>query len=195
MGVNAWGPQHELAYVKEFGLFQADLVMVMGPPTDAYRPLYGIEQLPFYAEGQRPPFALQEFWDHLLWETNLRSSAPGEIRTGSQEAGDVMAKGVAAWAEIATLAHAQGANVDFELLPNAEEAREGKAGEATQRVLDALLPELAQRRVAEAYPLQLFQRNRGVAKLYHDGVHLDTYGHRIYALYLRDRVLQLASAE
>ena len=33
MGVNGWGPQHELAYVKEFGLFQADLVMVMGPPS------------------------------------------------------------------------------------------------------------------------------------------------------------------
>ena len=58
MGVNGWGPQHELAYVKEFGLFHADLVMVMGPPADAYRPRYGIEQFPFFAEGHRPALRL-----------------------------------------------------------------------------------------------------------------------------------------
>jgi hypothetical protein len=190
MGVNAWGPQHELAYVEEFGLFQADLVMVMGPSADAYRPRYGIERLPFFAEGHRPLLAWQEFWDHLLWETNLRSSAPGEFRTGSQEAGDVMAKGVAAWAEIATLAHAHGANVDFEWLPSEEEARDGRISPSSERVLDALRPEMAKPGVSKSFPLRLFESNVGVPKLYHDGVHLDTYGHRIYALYLRNRVLQ-----
>ena len=40
-----------------------------------------------------------------------------------------------------------------------------------------------------------FESNFGVAKLYHDGAHLDTSGHQIYASYLRDRVLKLASAE
>jgi hypothetical protein len=85
--------------------------------------------------------------------------------------------------------------VDFELLPNEGEAREGNAAESTQRVLDALLPELAKRGIPEAYPISLFRSNLGTAKLYHDGAHLDKSGHRIYALYLRDRILQLTSAK
>ncbi|MGD1104531.1 MAG: hypothetical protein ABSA59_21005 [Terriglobia bacterium] len=195
MGVNGWGPQHELAFVKEFGLFHADLVMVMGPPADAYRPRYGIGQFPFFVEGHRPQFAWQEFGDHLLWEYELRLTGAGESFESGPQAGQVLADGVAAWLGIATLAQAQRARVDFELLPNEEEAREGKAGESTQRVLDALLPELAKRRVPNAYPLLLFRNNLGVPKLYHDGAHLDTSGHKIYAGYLYDRVLQLASAK
>ena len=45
--------------------------------------------------------------------------------------------------------------MDFELLPNEDEAREGRASESTQRVLDALLPNLAKERVPDAYPLSL----------------------------------------
>jgi len=195
MGVNGWGPQHELAYVKEFGLFHADLVMVMGPPNDAYRPRYGIAQLPFFVEGHRPEFAWQELCEHLLWEYDLRLTDAGESFESSPQASEVLADGIGAWLEIAALAQAHGARMDFELLPNEEEARKGHAAESTQRVLDALLPELDARRVPHAYPLPLFQSNLGTAKLYHDGAHLGTTGHRIYALYLRDRLLQLAPAE
>ncbi|MDR3674178.1 MAG: hypothetical protein P4N24_01720 [Acidobacteriota bacterium] len=195
MGVNGWGPQHELAYVNAFGLFHADLVMVMGPPADAYRPRYGIEHFPFFAEGHRPDFAWQEFWEHLRWQHNQRSTGGSAgFDSGSRE-GQVLAEGVDAWIGIATLAQAQGSKTDFELLPNEDEARKGRAGELTQLVLDRLLPELAGRRVSEAYPLPLIRSNLGVPKLYHDGAHLDVSGHRIYAQYLRDRVLQVASAE
>jgi len=195
MGVNGWGPQHELAYAKEFGLFHANLVMVMGPPNDAYRPLHGIEQLPFFVEGRRPHFAWQEFREHLRWEYDQRSPGAGKSYKVSQPEREVLAEGVAAWLGIAALAQAQGARTDFELLPNKQEAREGHPGESTQRVLDALLPELAKRGVPEAYPLPLFRSNLSVPKLYHDGVHLDTFGHQLYAQYLRDRVWQLASAK
>jgi hypothetical protein len=195
MGVNAWGPQHELAYLKEFGLFHADLVMVMGPPSDAYRPRYGIANLPFFAEGRRPEFAWQEFWQHLVWRYKQRTSAAVEGFESGPRAGENLADGIAAWLGIASLAQEQRARVDFEFLPNQDEAREGKAMESTERVLDALLPELAKKQIAQAYPVELFRSNLGVARLYHDRAHLDTAGHRIYALYLRDRVLQLTSAE
>ena len=195
MGVNGWGPQHEFAFVKEFGLFHADMVMVMGPPNDAYRPRYGISHMPFFAEGHQPRFAWQEFTQHLLWEYNQRLTGTGENFESGAQAGGVLADGVAAWLGIATLAQEQGAHVDFELLPNEDEAREGKAADSTQRVLDALLPELAKRRVPEAYPLSLIRSNLSTAKLYHDGAHLDVAGHRIYAFYLRDRVGQLARTE
>lgn len=195
MGVNGWGPQHQLAYVKQFGLFHADLVMVMGPPDDAYRARYGISQMPFFVEGHRPHLAWQEFGQHLLWELNLRLTGATETFESGARAREVLADGVAAWLGIVTLAQQQGARVDFELLPSEEAARKGLATESTQHVLDALLPELAKRQVPEAYPLKYFRSNLGVPKFYHDGAHLDEAGHRIYALYLRDRVWQLASAE
>jgi len=96
---------------------------------------------------------------------------------------------------IATLAQQRGAHVDFELLPNEDEAREGKAADSTQRVLDALLPKLVKSQVPEAYPLLLIRNNLATAKLYHDGAHLDVAGHRLYGLYLRDRIWQLARTE
>jgi hypothetical protein len=195
LGVNGWGPQHELAYAKEFGLFHADLIMVMGPPNDAYRSRYGIENMPFFAEGHRPRFAWEEFSQHLFWEYNQRLTGANESFESGPQARDVLADGVAAWLEIAVIAREQSVPVDFEFLPNEDEARKGEAAESTQRVLDALLPELARRMIPEAYPLSLMRSNLGTAKLYHDGAHLDSFGHRIYALYLRDRVLQLARSK
>jgi hypothetical protein len=193
MGVNGWGPQHELAYVQKFGVFDADLAMVMGPPNDAYRPRYGLEPLPFYAEGRRPRWAWQEFWDRLMWEHRLRSSGAVERAEASEASSEFVDAGVTAWLGIVSLAQKQGAGVDFELLPNEEEAREGRPADSTQRVLNALLPKLMQARVPNAYPLALFRRNLGAPKLFHDGAHLGKVGHKIYAEYLRDRVLQLVN--
>ena len=195
MGVNAWGPQHELAYVQEFGFFGSDLVMVMGPPDDAYRPRYGIAALPFFDEAHRPRFAWQEFWEHLKWEYKARTAGAEEDLESSPQAGQVVADGIAAWLRIASLAQTQGAHIDFELLPNEWEAREGRAEDSTQRVLETLLPKLAVRNVPYAYPLDLFRNKVGVPKIYHDGAHLDIAGHRIYAGYLCERVMHLASAE
>jgi hypothetical protein len=195
MGVNAWGPQHELAYVKKFGLFQADLVMVMGPAADAYRPRYGVEDLPFFTEKQRPQFAWQEFWLHVRWEFKERSEGTEERAAGAPSEADVMSAGVAAWLEIAALGQAQGARVDFELLPNEGELRAGRADESTQRVLDALLPALAAHGIPSAYPLQALRAGLVVERFYHDGVHLDIGGHKVYASYLRGRVSRVMSTE
>jgi hypothetical protein len=195
MGVNGWGPQHELAYVKEFGLFDADLVMVMGPPADAYRPRYGIEQFPFFAEGHRPIFALQELWEHVRWEYEQRFTTTHLTVYGSSRPQDVLALGVTAWHEITWMAREQNTQVDFEFLPNEDEARQGRASEWTQPILDAMRTPLARMGAFDAYPVSFFRSNLGVPKLYHDGAHLDTFGHKIYAGYLRDRVLEVASAK
>jgi hypothetical protein len=192
MGVNGWGPQHELAYVKEFGLFHADLVMVMGPPADAYRPLYGIEQLPFFVEGNKPRLAWEEFLAHLSWEYHLRLTG-GESFDDPAHTPEVIEDNIAAWLAAASLARAQGARVDFELLPNEDEAREGHATEATQRVLSALIPELEKREIPFSYPIALFRPQLRVPKVYHDGAHLDSYGHTLYALYLRQRIRRVVA--
>jgi hypothetical protein len=192
MGVNGWGPQHELAYVQEFGFFQANLVMVMGPPADAYRPRYGIEQFPFSAEGHRPAFAWEEFWEHLRWEYEQRFALKIPNFDPYTQPDQVLFEGVHAWWSIALMARKQDAQVDFDFLPNEDEAREGRASESTQRVLDALLPDLPEMKVSAAYPLSFFRSNVGMANLYHDGAHLGLAGHRIYASYLCDRILQVA---
>ncbi len=193
LGVNAWGPQHELAYVTKFGIFQADLVMVMGPPDDAYRPRYGLEHLPFYSEGHAPGFAWQEFWDHARWTLDERQRASDAGFEAGPDAGEVMKAGVNAWLKLADLVEKRGALLDFELLPSEAEVREGKADESTQRVLDALLPALARRGIPVSFSLAAFGGNLDSLELYHDGAHLSAAGHVFYAVYLRSRVARVLS--
>jgi hypothetical protein len=187
MGVNAWGPQHELAYVKEFGLFHADLVMVMGPPTDAYRALRGIEQLPFFVEGHKPRLAWDEFLGHLFWDYRQRLTG-GENFEDPSHAREVVEDGIAAWLTIASLARTAHARVDFEFLPSEDEVREGHATQATELVLSALVPELEKRKIPFSYPIALFRPELRVPKVYHDGAHLDSHGHALYERYLQDRI-------
>ncbi|MGD1155432.1 MAG: hypothetical protein ABSA41_06335 [Terriglobia bacterium] len=193
MGVNAWGPQHELAYAREFGLFHADLVMVMGPAADAYRALHGVEQLPYFVENNKPRLAWEEFLAHLFWEYHLRLTGGGESFDDHLHAREVIEDGIAAWLAIASLARAQGARVDFEFLPNEDEVREGHASEATQRVLSAFVPELKKREIPFSYPNALFRPELRVPKVYHDEAHLDSYGHTMYALYLRERIRKVVA--
>jgi len=195
MGVNAWGPQHELAYAREFGLFSGDLVMVMGPPEDAYRGRYGVEHLPFFLEGHKPSLAWRELWTHLVWDYRLRSSR-GDDRVGnSPQASNVLREGIGAWLGLAALARAQGASVDFEFLPNEDEVRSGHACESTKRVLDLILPELHNQRIPFSYPLDLFRRELEAGRVFQDGAHLNAQGHFLYAHYLEARVKEVAAAQ
>jgi hypothetical protein len=195
MGVNGWGPEHEAAYARQFGLFDADLVMVMGPPDDAYRPLYGIEHFPFSAEGHKPRFAWQEFGIHILWEYRQRSAGSGETFSDQRSEKRVLDDGVRAWLEVADLARAAGAKSDFEFLPKEGEVQSGKADESTQQVLVQITPALEQRQVPWNYPIK-FVGPQDVAKnVYHDGAHLAANGHEIYARCLRDRIVKWLSGK
>jgi hypothetical protein len=128
-----------------------------------------------------------------LWEYHLRLTGAGAGYDAGPQSSAVLHDGIAAWLALAELARAQGAKVDFEFLPNEQEVREGHASQSTLRVFNPLLADLSAQQIPFAFPLSFFRRELGVPKLYHDGAHLDSYGHAVYADFLRGRVRQLVA--
>lgn len=64
-GVNAYGPQNIWQYVKKYGLFEADMVIVYLPWRDLHRPFNNFHILPFWSNS--PDYALIELFRHATW--------------------------------------------------------------------------------------------------------------------------------
>ena len=76
----SWGPPNELAYVKKFGLFDADVVVLVFNDEDAYdamtfMPVVGVR--PEYPD-HRPLLAIQEAWTRYLpmFTARFRAAPP-----------------------------------------------------------------------------------------------------------------------
>jgi hypothetical protein len=181
IGVNAWGPFHELGYLKRFGTFDADLVMVNLPILDIYRPQYGLSEVPFFRFDQPPRLALEEMFGHLTWRFRAAMVGP---QTPEQEAWNG-ARGLAAYAELAQLAGGGGKRpVLFEVLPSATAGVDGRPAESETRDVQRLRAAVPGSPVS--YPTGMFRTLGGQA--YHDSAHLNASGHAAYAPYLEQRI-------
>ena len=181
MGVNGWGPFHKLGYLARYGTFEADLTLICLPYGDTRRPLSRLAAVPYLPAHSPPSFAFEEIAHHLAWR--WRNEAIGSPSKEERARRSVV--GVSAYRRLAdTLA--EKSEVMIEVLPSWGAATRDTVG-ATEK------SEVARLRAAvRGYPLGFpagFMRHQSPdAALYHDGVHLDVDGHRIYAGYLVGRV-------
>ena len=68
MGCNGWGPFHEHGFIRKYpDAFHADLTLIQMPIDDVVRPLYGLMEVPFFADRSPPRIALEEVANHLMW--------------------------------------------------------------------------------------------------------------------------------
>jgi len=191
MGVNAWGPAHEYAFVKKFGSFEADLAILCGPIYNCSRPLYGLENLPFFPADHPPRLALEHVAYQLIFE--YRQKVQGIPFWGIGQAWENQSQqGLVAWEGMAEFLQQNHAEVMIELLPRAATAL-GTPVEATDpgpRQF-AQLQERVKR--LGVYANLMGPVFKGVARakdVYHDGVHFDRLGHRLYADYLFEELRQ-----
>ena len=81
VSAGSWGPQNLLGYVDEFGLFDADVVVIVVSSHDAFDE---VEQFPTRSgvPSQTYWFALSETWDRLRpqWTPATTSGAPATTR-------------------------------------------------------------------------------------------------------------------
>jgi hypothetical protein len=181
IGVNAWGPFHKLGYIQKFGSFDADLAMINLPIEDIYRPLYGIGEVPFHKVERPPRFAIEEMLGHLAWR--YRESATGP---DSEEERQWHARqGVQAYARLAQMLRAGGAEVMFQVLPTEPAGVDRTVPQAEARDVKRLGQAVAGSG-SVSYPAGLFGKMGG--KAYHDRAHLDVPGHRLYSGYLKDQI-------
>lgn len=191
MGVNGWGPLHELGYVKRFGTFEADLAVVCLPIGDIMRGLTPIESTPFWTLQNPPALALEELFAHVAWlyRENLYVPAYG----GSMDARAVL--GIEAYVELARLLREKGARVVFAIQPYRASA------------FDPTLKKDEQRRVAELrlalvaagfdqvwYAQGLFAGKGKPEELYSDDCHLVGPGHALYGDWLAGELKTLLAA-
>ena len=88
VGVNGWGPFHEIAWVEKFGHCNADLAIITLPYADLFRPLTPLSSKPYLTS--KPTFALQEVAHHLMWRArNTAIGKPDPLVCGGPEIWDV----------------------------------------------------------------------------------------------------------
>mgnify|MGYP000659750039 CR=1 FL=1 len=190
MGVNAWGPLHELAFIRKFGNFEADIAMICGPVANCFRPKYGLERLPFSPAGCPPRTALGHVFYEMMWRLRERSlGAPPWAYPGPQQ--DAQAKiGAMAYADLAHLFQQQGTEVMMEMLP-ARHVTLGKGNDPYgERLFTGIRQQMAEVGVEPNCAGPIFKDAKDLDTIYHDGVHFDEYGHRLYAQYLADRLCE-----
>ena len=184
MGVNGWGPFHELGYVKKFGSFDADVAVICGPVWNCQRALYGLERTPYYPAARPPRLALERILYDLCWWYRARALGPAPSWQDEKQ----LRLGIEAYAELARLLQQHGAEVFMEMLPNSS-ATLGLTDDAPARQMAAQIAErVGQLGVPVECAGPIFKGVKPAQKVYCDGVHFDRLGHRLYAAYLAERL-------
>jgi len=156
--------------------------------TNCYRPLYGLERMPFLPANRPPRLALEHVAYQLVWEyrQGALGRAPYEIGDAAVEQAN---KGVEAYGELAELLQKQGAEVMVEMLAT----RMVVLG-LTEQGPDPLFEKVKQRvgrlDVFANCAGPIFKGITPAKALYHDAVHFDRLGHRLYADYLFEQLRQ-----
>jgi lysophospholipase L1-like esterase len=192
MGVNGWGPFHELAYVKKFGTFEADVAVICGPVIDCYRPLYDLDYMPFDPATNPPRCALEQIAYQACWRYRRSRLGPPPWFAG-EPAERQRHLGFAAYTDLARLLQQQGAEVLVEMLPTSQETL-GLASDARNRELFAeFTRNMAPLGVPVTSAEGIFKGETSTARIFHDGVHFSHLGHRLYAEYLARHLSETSS--
>lgn len=190
MGVNAWGPHHERAFLQKFGNFDADLVVICGPVANCFRPRYGMERLPFSPVNSPPRLAIEQVAYELIWrfrESTL--GAPPWALEGPYQ--DAQARqGTAAYVEMAKKLQAEGVEVVMEMLPGRQATLTAVEDPFSARFFEPIRKQMEEIGVPIHCAGAIFEGEKDTSKIYHDGVHFDTLGHELYAGYLVKQMAQ-----
>jgi lysophospholipase L1-like esterase len=187
MGVNGWGAQHEYAFVRKFGNFDADLVIICGPVYNCYRWRYGLESLPFLPEGHPPRLALEHVAYQLLWQYRTKCLGPNPAML--PDAAPLEAeKGIEAYGLMTEFLQQKGSEVIAEMLPINTVTLGQKDDPHSWELIERIKAPLQQTGAKASMAGPIFRGVPDPKKIYHDRVHFDVEGHRLYAEYLFEQV-------
>jgi len=183
MGVNGWGPFHERGYVRHFGTFGADLVMIHMPIDDVVRPLYGLNGVPFLPVQTPPTFAWQEVINHLMWR--YRAAREGHDDAWESKQAPI---GIAEYGNLVDDLKKAGAEVMVFVLPTVNPGYGKPETKEETAWRSGLQATVGQRGVTTYYPVGYFSGKGEPDRVYHDWVHLNPPGHKLYAEFIEGRV-------
>ncbi|MDX2471849.1 MAG: hypothetical protein QNL04_14865, partial [SAR324 cluster bacterium] len=173
MGVNAWGPRHEMGYLRQYGFFGADHFIIVLPIGDLNRPKYGLSSLPYFHKKTAPKFAWEEIIHHLFWRYQQR------IASNNGEVDDAfIQESIGIYKKMALMAADTGARVSIMIIPTCKDVQNGNLGDENYKVFARNMEDIP----VEIYsPLTLLSSLKNEPKLYHDCAHFDLLGHKLVA--------------
>lgn len=185
--VNGWGPHHALGYVKRFGNFNADLVLVTIPAGDIDRPLSTMSSTRYMST--KPRFALSTVMVMAVQNVKDRLVYTKDYCDNDEEFEEQLKSGVAAFAEIGrTLQRLGTEEVIYESYPQMTYNQDAIAGTIERegyfyRYYERLRPALQSAGFIMEYRQTLF-KGTAMDEIFHDTGHLAAKGHSIFADYL-----------
>lgn len=183
---NSWGPRNELAYLKKFGTFESQIVMLVINTDD----LFGTQPSSLQVGRDRsypdkkPPLALLE----LIARFKKQPPIPG-LKEIQDEKGDRIGKNLTAIQEIKNYVDANNGRLLLAMTPLKREVLNGPRDYelvARQRVDEFV----AQQQIPYVDFLQPFQAHSVADSLYRDHIHLSPTGNALVAQALSDLIEQ-----
>ena len=173
---NSWSPRNELAYLKRFGLFKADILVLVINTDD----LFGTTPNSFVVgkdknyPDTKPPLALIELYQRYI----KRPQPIPELEPIKQEGGDRVGFNLEAISQIKAIANKENAEFVLALTPLLRELEEGSRD--YEKVARKRLQELVDRQNTIYFDfLPLFADFPQPEFLYRDRIHLSPQGETI----------------
>ncbi|MDB9314827.1 SGNH/GDSL hydrolase family protein [Spirulina sp. CS-785/01] len=188
---NSWNPRNEAAYLRRFGLFESQVLVVLINTDD----LFGTPPtaLPVGRDrtypDQKPILALMELYQRYL----APSQKIPELKAIHQEGGDRVGKNLAALAEMQEFAQQQQAQFILALTPLFREIGEPGSRDYEIKARQRLQEFCQQRNIPYIDCLPIFQNTESPDQLFRDHIHLSPSGNQLVSEVLADAIRKVES--
>ncbi len=174
---NSWGPRNELAYLQKFGLFDADVLILVINTDDLFATAPTSVQVgrDLNYPDRRPPLALIELYQHYL----AKSPEIPELETVRKEPGDRVGLNLQAIEEVKNLAAANNTKFILAMTPLLRELQ-GDGSREYELKARKRLQEFANREnITYIDFLPIFADFPQPEFLYRDSIHLTVQGNHM----------------
>lgn len=173
---NSWGPRNELAYLKRFGTFDAQVVVLLINTDDLFAtaptsvPVGRDRNYP----DHKPPLALVELFSRYV----LKASPVPEMKAVNAEKGDRVGFNLEAIRQIQTLATAAGAKFLLAMTPLLREIGEPGPLDYELKARTRLAEFTKNQKITYVDFLPVFNTSQTPKTLYRDHIHLSPEGNQ-----------------
>lgn len=173
---NSWGPRNELAYLKKFGSFDAQVIVLLINTDDLFA--IAPTSLPVGHDrnypDRKPPFALAEVMNRYL----IKPSPIPELEAAQQEGGDRVGFNLQAIGDVKTIAAQANAQLILVMTPLLREIGEPGPRDYELKARQRLHDFAQQQQIPYIDVLPLFNTASDPSALYRDHIHLSKLGNQ-----------------
>ncbi|MEM9451335.1 MAG: SGNH/GDSL hydrolase family protein [Cyanobacteria bacterium P01_E01_bin.6] len=189
---NSWGPRNELAYIRAYSCFEAQVLVLLINTDD----LFATEPTPVQVgrdrnyPARRPPFALAE----VIGRYVLPPASIPELEVVRAEGGDRVGKNLEAIRQIQSIVTQQGGHLVLVMTPLLRELGSPGPRDYELDARDRLTVFTQQHQIPYLDMLSVLNTQDDPAQLYRDHIHFNADGNQLIAGQMMSNVLERAIA-